>query len=110
MYGLSQLTDYSTRVTCNTSTLIDQILTNTQENISQSGVINDAISGHSLIHCPRKIRKAKHNRHKKLTFRSLKNNLADVYKETLERFSFLIMKTLIILTLHIVILLPGSTS
>ena len=36
MYGLSQLIDCPTRITSNTSTLIDHILTNTQENISQS--------------------------------------------------------------------------
>ena len=38
MYGLSQLIDCPTRITSNTSTLIDHILTNTQENISQSCV------------------------------------------------------------------------
>ena len=43
MYGLSQLIDCPTRITCNTSTLIDHILTNTQENISQLGVIDTAI-------------------------------------------------------------------
>ena len=107
MYGLSQLLDCPARVTSNNSTLIDHILTNTQENISQSGVIDAAISDHSLIFCTRKIPKAKYNRHKETTFCSLKNYLPDVYKETLERVHFLIMKTLIILTLLIVILLPG---
>ena len=36
MHGLSRLIDFPTRITCNTSTLIDHILTNTQENISVS--------------------------------------------------------------------------
>ena len=53
MYGLSQLIDCPARVTSNKSTLIDHILTNTQENISQSGVIDPAISDHSLIFCTR---------------------------------------------------------
>ena len=75
-------------ITSNTSTLIEHILTNTQENISQSGVIDTAISDHSLIYCTRKILKAKYNRHKEMTFCSLKNYSADVYKETLERVSF----------------------
>ena len=88
MYGLSQLIDCPTRITSNTSTLIDHILTNTQENISQSGVIDTAISDHSLIYCTRKIPKAKYNRHKEITFRSLKNYSPDVYKRTLERVSF----------------------
>ena len=88
MYGLSQLIDCPARVTSNNSTLIDHILTNTQENISQSGVIDAAVSDHSLIFCTRKIPKAKYNRHKEKTFCSLKSYLPDVYKETLERVSF----------------------
>ena len=88
MYCLSQLTDCPTRITSNTSTLTDQILTNTQKNISQSDVIDTAISDHSLIYCTRKIPKAKYNRHKEITFRSLKNYLTGVYKGTLERISF----------------------
>ena len=79
--------DCSTRKTSNTSTLIDHILTNTQENISQSGVIDTAISDHSLIYCTRKIPKAKYNRHKEITFRSLRNYSPNVYKGTLERVS-----------------------
>ena len=88
MYGLSQLIDCSTRITSNFSTLIDHILTNTQENVSQSGVIDTAISDHSLIYCTRKIPKAKYNRHKEINFRSLKNYSPDVYKGTRERVSF----------------------
>ena len=88
IYGLSQLIDSPTRITSNTSNLIDHILTNTQENISQSGVIDTAISDHSLIYCTRKIPRTKYNRHKEITFCSLKNYLPDVYKGTLERVSF----------------------
>ena len=88
MYGLSQSIDCPTRITSNTFTLIDHILTNTQENISQSDVIDTAISDHFLIYCTRKTPKAKYNRHKEVTFRSLKNYSPDVYKRTLERVSF----------------------
>ena len=88
MYGLSQLIDCPTRITSNTSTLIDHILTNTQENISQSGVIDTAISDHSLIYCTRKIPKAKYNRHKGTTFSSLNSYSSHAYKGTLERISF----------------------
>ena len=84
-YGLGQLIDCPTRITCNTSTLIDHILTNTQENISQLGVIDTAISDHSLVYCTRKIPKVKYNRHKEITFHSLKDYSVDVYKGTLER-------------------------
>ena len=58
IYGLSQLTDCPSRITCNTSTLIDQILPNTQENISQSGVIDTVLSNHPFIYYTRRIPKA----------------------------------------------------
>ena len=61
------------RVTCYTSTLTDHILTNTQNNISRSSVIDTAISDHSMIYCTRKCLKPKYNKHKELNFRSLKN-------------------------------------
>ena len=88
MYGLSQLIDCPTTITGNTSTLTDHILINTQGNISQSGVIDITISDHSLMYCTRKIPKAKDNRHKEITFRSLKNYLVDLCKRTLEAVSF----------------------
>ena len=77
-----------TRITCNTSTLIDHILTNAQDNISLYGVINTAISDHNMIYCTRKILKIKYNKHKELTFCSLRNYSVDIYKQTLERVSF----------------------
>ena len=77
-----------TRITCNTSTLIDHILTNSQDNISQFGVIDTAISHHNMIYCTREILKAKYNKGKELTFCSLGNYSVDVYKQALERASF----------------------
>ena len=77
-----------TRITYNISTLIDDILTNSQDNIPQSGVIDTAISDHNMIYCTRKILKAKYNKHKELTFRSLRNYSVDVYKQALKRASF----------------------
>ena len=41
-----------------------------------------------MIYCARKIPKTKYNKHKELTFRSLKNYSVDIYKETLKRVSF----------------------
>ena len=38
--GLKQLIKYPTRITCHTSTLIDHIITNCEEKVTQSGVIN----------------------------------------------------------------------
>ena len=41
-----------------------------------------------MIYCTRKIPKAKYNKHKELTFRSLRNFSVDIYKQALERASF----------------------
>lgn len=87
MCGLLQLINFPTRVTCNASTLINHILTNKQNNISQSGVIDIAVSDHSMIYCTRKIPKVKYNKHKELTFCSLKNYPINIYK-ALERVLF----------------------
>ena len=46
MYSLQHLINCSTRITCNNSTLIDHILTNIEDNIMQSDLINTAISHH----------------------------------------------------------------
>ena len=72
IYGFKQLINCPTRTTCNTSTLIDHILTNTHDNISQSGIINTAISDHNMIYCTRKILKKRYNKYKELTFRLLR--------------------------------------
>ena len=64
------------------STLIDHI-----DHISQSGIIDTAASGHSMVYCTRKISRAKYNKLKEITFRSLKNYSEDVYKEALEEVS-----------------------
>ena len=76
-YGFKQLIKGQTRTTCSTSTLIDYILANTHEYISQS----------AMVYCTRKISRTKYNQHKQITFRSLKNYSVDVYKEALEKVS-----------------------
>ncbi len=55
LYQLSQLIDEATRITMTAVSLIDHIVTNTSENISDSGVIHTGISDHSLVFAIRKI-------------------------------------------------------
>ena len=55
LYQLSQLIQEATRVTMTSSTLIDHIITNTPEKVSDSGVIHIGISDHSLVFAIRKI-------------------------------------------------------
>ena len=91
IYGFKQLINCPTRITCNTSTLIEHIVTNSQDNISHSGVIDTALSDQNMIYCTRKILKAKYNKHKELTFCSvgkLGNYSVDVYKQALDKASF----------------------
>lgn len=54
LYQIEQLINEPTRVTETSSTLIDLILTNRQENISSFGVIHLGISDHSLVYAVRK--------------------------------------------------------
>ena len=55
LYQLTQMIDEATRVTLATSSLIDHIVTNKPEKISDSGVIHTGISDHSLVFAIRKI-------------------------------------------------------
>ena len=53
-FGLTQLIKEPTRITDKTATLLDHILVNTADKISQSGVLRKAISDHDIIYCTRK--------------------------------------------------------
>ena len=81
MHGLKQLIKSPTRVTCSTSTLIDDILAS-----FLSRVIDVGISDHQLIFCTRKISSLKTGGiYKYLNFRSFKNYPVDSYKEGLKQ-------------------------
>ena len=69
MSGLNQLINCPTTVTSDTTSLIDRILTNTRNNISQSSVIDAAISDHVMKYFSRKFPKVKYNKPKGLTLR-----------------------------------------
>ena len=62
LYQLSQLIDEATRITMTTSSLIDHIVANTPEKISDSGVIHTGFSDHSLVFAIRKISVVKKTR------------------------------------------------
>ena len=57
IHSLKQLITCPTGVACNTSTLIDHILTNSTKMIFQSGVIDSGISDHQLNFCTRKVKR-----------------------------------------------------
>ena len=58
-FGLKQLIKPPIRVTPNTSTLTNQILTNTHEKITQCGLINIGLFDYQMIFFTRKIKKEK---------------------------------------------------
>ena len=73
LHGLKQLINSPTRITVNTSTILDHILTNSKEKVSNSGVIDISLSDHQMIFFTRKIRKQKFYKHKNINIRSMKN-------------------------------------
>ena len=54
MHSLKQLIRSPTRVAKATSTVLDPILTNANELVSQSGVLDIGLSDHQLVFCTRK--------------------------------------------------------
>ena len=55
IYQLTQLVNEATRITSNSSTLIDHFITNEPKKISKCGVVHTGINDHSLIYVFRKI-------------------------------------------------------
>ena len=89
IHSLKQLITCPTRVTCNTSTLIDHILTNSTEKIFQSGIIDSGISDHQLIFCTRKVKRVRFHKHNNVLLRSLKHYTINLFVEGLRKIRFL---------------------
>ena len=70
--GLKQLIKHPTRITCHTSTLIDSVITDCEEKVTQRGVVDTSLSDHQLSFCTRKIKRVKTNNNKQISFRTLK--------------------------------------
>ena len=89
MYGLKQVINQPTRITENSATLLDHILTNSKDRLSQYGIINTGLSDHQLIYCTRKIIREKFYEHRDLKIRSLKNYSQEIYIQALKDVNFL---------------------
>ena len=87
-FSLLQIINSPTRVTSNTSSLIDHILTNANDKISNSGVIDVGLSDHQLVFCTRKLLKTKFNFHKKIKCRSFKNYNSEIFIQRLRESNF----------------------
>ena len=88
LHGLKQIIKTPTRVTENTATLLDHILTNSTDRVSQSGVIEIGLSDHMLTYCTRKISKKKFSEHKFIHIRSMKNYTQEKYTQALREIKF----------------------
>ena len=55
-----------TRITCQTTVLIDDILPNSPGKVSQSGAIDLVLSECNLIYCTRKISLPKYHKHNEI--------------------------------------------
>ena len=71
-----------------TTSLLDHILTNSSERISQSEVADVGLSDHQMTYCTRKITRLKQNTHRFVKTRSFKNYSKDSYLQELENAKF----------------------
>ena len=55
MFGLTQIINSATRLTCSSASLIDHILASFHDRISQEGVMNVGLSDHQLIYCTSRV-------------------------------------------------------
>ena len=83
MFGLTQMIDSATRITCNSSSILNLIFTSVVDNITQSGVLAVGISDHLVIYCTRKVTRVKSGCHKCVKVRSLKKYTKDQFNELL---------------------------
>ena len=87
-FGLKQIISSPTRITCETSTLIDHVLVNSTEKISQFGIIESGLSDHQMVYCTRKINRIKKGGQKYINFRSLKSYSAEAFVDALKDLDF----------------------
>ena len=87
-HSLEQIITRPTRITDQTATLIDHILTNSLDKVSQSAVIDLGLSDHDLIYCTRKISLPKSYKHNEILVRSMKRYSAEKFLEILREIVF----------------------
>ena len=68
--------------------MLDHVLTNSADRVSQFGVVDTGLSDHQLIYCTRKITRTKSNVHKYVKTRSLKNCSQTLFLGKLKKANF----------------------
>ena len=94
MFGLKQLIESPTRITCGSSSIIDHILASFSDRVTQQGILNVGLSDHQLIFCTRKNTRIKRDGHKQIKFRCSKTIPLMVMRKLWLKLIFLSVKTL----------------
>ena len=84
-FFLEQLISIPTRVTSKTAILIDYVLTNSSQKVTQRGVIELGKSDHDYVHCIRKTPSLKLNKQNDISIRSMKNYTKEKLLELLTK-------------------------
>ena len=87
-FSIEQLISIPTRLTSKTATVIDHVLINSSQKVSQCGVIALGISDHDLVYCTRKTPSLKPNKHNDISVRSMKNYTKEKFLELLRKTDF----------------------
>ena len=87
-HSLEQIITRPTRVTDQTATIIDHILTNSPDKVSQSGVLDLGLSDHDLIYCKRNTSPPKSHKHNEIFVLSLKRYSTEKFLEILREIVF----------------------
>ena len=77
-----------TRITKTSTSLLDHVLTNSADRVSQFEVVDMGLSDHQLIYCTRKITCTKTNVHKYIKTRSLKIYSQTLFLDKLRKINF----------------------
>ena len=88
LHGLKQVITSPTGVTENSSSLLDHVLTNFTDRVSQSGVVDTGLSDHQLIYTVQERLIELNSIHKYIRTRSLKNYSQSLYLEKLNEINF----------------------
>ena len=88
IFGLKQLIESPTRVTCSSSSIIDHILASFPDRVTRGGMLNVKLPDLQLIYRARKITRIKRGGHKQIKFPSFKIYTIDSYKKALAEINF----------------------
>ena len=72
LFGCEQVIDVPTRITPNSSSLIDHVVTNVKDLVQESGIINIGFSDHLVTYCTRKLQKSIFSSHSVKRIRNMK--------------------------------------